>query len=393
MVKMLIYLLLMSAVLTGCWDRLELEERGFVIGIAIDTPAKGNEGEEQSAFEETFQFVLVGAMKGEQSSKGSGGNSKAYLNLSETGDTMFEIGRMIASQTSRSPFYEHMKNIIISESIARSDEFANVLDFFIRDHEMRKGIHIMVSKGPAKPLLDIVPHGEKLPVQHIVSVSENDYKYGGMLPVTRISDLHQSILEDESFVVQHIMMEGEQVKVAGAAVFRGQENKLSGFLDEEQTQGLNFITGEAQGGLLKTEIDDKPVIFEISRAKQKIKADSSDKNKLKFRIEIQAEGFIGDTFLQKDFTQPQAFSRFQLKIAEEIESLAKDTVDALQNDYKVDVMGINQYLKNNEWELWSEIKQDWERGENYFSKAEIEVSAKVNVRSSGTINKSNEKGG
>jgi spore germination protein len=392
MVKMIISLLLMSLVLTGCWDRVELEERGFVIGIAIDTPEEGNEGEKQKTFEKTCQFVLVGAMQNQQGG-GSSGESKAYINLSEKGDTMFEIGRMIASQTSRTPFYEHMKNIIISESIAKSDEFANVLDFFIRDHEMRKGIHIMISKGQAKPMLNVEPHGEKLPVQHIISVSENDYRYGGMLPATRISDLHQNILEDQSFAVQHIMMEEQQIKVAGAAVFRGKENKLIGFLDEDQTKGLNLITGETKGGIIKTNIDGKPVVFELSRAKQKIKAVSLDKNKLKFNIEIQTEGFIGDTFLQQDFTQPLAFAKFQLKIAKEIERLAKDTVKTLQNDFKVDVMGLNQYLKKNEWKLWSEIKEDWERGENYFSKAEIEVSAKVNVRSSGTINKSNEKGG
>ena len=36
-------LLLLCSLLTGCWDRMEIEERAVVLGISIDTADKGAE--------------------------------------------------------------------------------------------------------------------------------------------------------------------------------------------------------------------------------------------------------------------------------------------------------------------------------------------------------------
>ncbi len=41
--------------LAGCWDRVEIEDRGFVVGAALDLP---DEGTEENKIKLTNQFVV-----------------------------------------------------------------------------------------------------------------------------------------------------------------------------------------------------------------------------------------------------------------------------------------------------------------------------------------------
>lgn len=164
---------------TGCWDRVEIENRGFVIGVAIDAAKEkqAKETEEKEApskpkgkqrFVATHQFVVPGALKGQGGGggqQGGGQGGDAFLNLSSEGNTMFEIARTFATRTSRSPYLEHLKIIIVSEELAKKGQFAHVLDFFLRNHEMRRTTKIMIAKGgEARKVLEVTPKNEKLPV-------------------------------------------------------------------------------------------------------------------------------------------------------------------------------------------------------------------------------------
>ena len=60
-------------ILSGCWDEVEIEQRGFIFGVALDL------AEEQSSSEEnielTSQFIIPQNLT---SSTGSGGSGPAY---------------------------------------------------------------------------------------------------------------------------------------------------------------------------------------------------------------------------------------------------------------------------------------------------------------------------
>ena len=119
-----IFLLLSPLLLAACWDKIEVEERGFVSGIAIDmadSPSKMDideraqpqiEGEtrlqqdekiinqnlnedygqdKNNKFKLTQQLIVPsGLVQGQN----SGGNTMpAFRNLSQTGNTIIEMNR------------------------------------------------------------------------------------------------------------------------------------------------------------------------------------------------------------------------------------------------------------------------------------------------------------
>ncbi|WP_312112000.1 Ger(x)C family spore germination protein [Brevibacillus reuszeri] len=393
-------IVMLPILLSGCWDQVQIEERGFVVGVAIDAP-RSNQAEKKANQEApdkpkgkqrfllTHQLVIPGGLiSGSQGiSGGQNTTDEAFLNLVSEGDSLLEISRELATRTSRTPFYQHLKIIVVSEEIARSaTAFSNTLDILLRDPDSRRSSKIFISKGDARRVIEVRPKTEKIPALYINSIGENINKNARMLPEVRIGDVHQYLLNEYSFVLPRIIAEKEEVKVAGSAVFR-RKNQMVGFLGEEETEGLNFLTGHVQGGLLKAKYKDDLVVLNIHGAKKSIRADIRDKQHIKFNVEIQCEGVIFESYAKIDLLKAKTMEQIQNVFAKEIERLCNDTIHKVHQDLKADVIGLGSYLKQNHHSLWEEIKKDWEIGQELFEKSEIHVSANVFIRNIGGINK------
>jgi spore germination protein len=395
-------MIILSLFIMGCWDRVELEERGFVIGVAIDAvkdqETTNLEQEEapdkpkgKQRFVVTFQFVIPGALSGEKggmSAKKGESSSEASFNISSEGDAMDTITTALATRTSRTPYFQHLQVVIVSEDVARNQlGFANVTDFFLRDQDMRRSVKILIAKGEARKVLEARPPNEKLPAMYIRSIAENTKKTTRMLPVSRFGDLDEHLLRGESFAIQRIVGHKQEVKIAGGAVFQGNTNSFIGFLGEEETEGLNFITGDGKRGTIKFKVQDNLVVYDIDNMKSKIKAVVNKKNEIQFTITVESEGTVGESFESLDFLKPNILRGLEIKAEEEIERLMKDTITKVQKDFKKDVFGFGAYLRGNHYDIWKQVRKDWDSGENYFAQSHIQVETKVKIRRNGIINK------
>ncbi|MBP1933788.1 Ger(x)C family spore germination protein [Ammoniphilus resinae] len=394
-------LLILVVFLGGCWDRVEIEERGFVVGAAVDFPKEGDEGnemEEDAANKPhgkhryllTLQLVVPGSMsQGAKTGGGAGSGGDAYYNISSVGDTMFQTDRQLANRVSRSPFFPHMKILIISEEVARSGHLPDIMDFFLRDSEMRRGVKVMISKGEAREVLGVKPVNEKLPAMYIDSVTENERSSSATLPdPLRIGDLNEKLLTRESFIIPRIKSAGKEVKIGGVAVFEGEENKMVEWLGGEEVMGLAILKGTLKGGAININVGDNLVSYETKGdIKRKIKADISDKENMKFIFTIESEGIITESMETIDYlNDPAKWVLVQNRVADEMKRMAEKTIRKLQKEMKLDVIGLSTYLAQNYPELWKSVGKDWDHGENYFSKATLHVKARVIVRNPGTVN-------
>ncbi|MBT2698820.1 Ger(x)C family spore germination protein [Bacillus sp. ISL-40] len=381
-----------SVFLTGCWDHVEIEDRGFIIGLAIDlaeeTDEKLDESEGEYRYKGTYQFVVPsGLSQGDSGQGGQGGTSqKAYNNLVIEDETISGQSRHLAEETSRTPFNEHLQTIIVSENVAKIPKaLGNVLDFFLRDSETRRGIKVMIAEGEAGPILGIQPTPENLPVMHIDSIAENSFKNARILPEKRIGSIHERLIDKTSFVVPKIKMDNQKINIAGAAVFHGHNNQMIGFINGDITEGLNLITGDYKGGILKTKVENKLVVYEIKREKSSVKVESKNKENIQFHIKIEAEGQIGESFGSLDYMNPKILSKVETAVEKEIERKVSKTIKTFQEDLRVDALGLGGYLQREDYNTWKRIKQDWDDGKNYFSTSTIKVQADIIVQTPGAI--------
>lgn len=392
-----------SLLLTGCWDQVQIEERGFVVGVAVDAPRNKlahqqahkeapNKPDGQSRFLVTTQLVIPGGMIAAGQSNGGGGGgqntaNEAFLNITSEGDSLFEVSRELATRTSRTPFYQHLKVIVISEEIARSKYgFANAIDFSLRDPDSRRSTKVFISKGEAKKVIEVKPKTEKLPALYIDSIGDNISKNARMLPVVRLGDVHEQLLKDFSFALPRITAEKSEVKMAGAAIINP-DNHLIGFLGEEETEGLNFLTGAIHGGILKARVGNDLVVFNIQGAKRSIKADVRDRQHIKFTINIQCEGAVVESFYPMDLLNGKSISKLQSAFAKEIVRMSNDTITKVHKEMPADVLRLGRHLKQYHHSLWNQISHDWEKGQKLYEKCEIAVNAEVFIRNVGGINK------
>lgn len=258
---------------SGCWDRVEIEQRGFVVGTAIDL-LKHADHRNKPLYRVTYQIIIPAGYDGTGGKSSSSGAMKAYHNVTAEGETLFDSTRELAAKMSRTPFMENNQLIIVSESVARSGHLSDVLDLYMRDPESRRSTKMMVAKGDAKTLLAANAPSEKFPVAYISSVVENAFKNFEIYPVVSIGKLQEQLLSGRSFVLPEIRkVKADGIKMTGVGVFNGKNDKMVGFLNESETKGLRLLRGNAKDGLIRISMQGKTLIFEVKRADRHLKVD------------------------------------------------------------------------------------------------------------------------
>lgn len=373
----IVLLLPLIIFLCGCWDKVEIEERGFVVGVGVDVAEEGAEA--KGKFRLTLQFAVPSGLQG----KATNGD-KAFFNLTVSDNTMFQAIRNMSYMSSRIPYLQHNRLIIFSNEVAENDEFVKSIDLFLRDHEMRRATKVMVVEGKALELLELDPKNEKLPVVYFESVAQNPTKSSRIYPPTNIGDVQEYIIRQTSFALPRIALERNEVSVAGAAVFSGSSQKLLGFLSDDQTAGLNMLRGVAQDGVLEFKMDEEHMAFEIKGAKRKVAVDDRDPERLKFTINIHMEGNLGETQGELDLMNPNQLQQIEHAAEQQLLRLANSTLQKVQGEYASDVIGLGDYLRHHHHKIWERVRDDWDRGENLFARSTIEVNAKVKLRTIGS---------
>ena len=120
----IIFIILIIASSSGCWDYREIDKLSIVTGIAID---RG----ENSKYRLTFEIV-------DTQEGGIEKKTKSKLIESE-GETIFDAVRNASKVTSPRPYFGHMRIVILSEQIAE-EGVIDIIDFLNRDPEPRLNI-------------------------------------------------------------------------------------------------------------------------------------------------------------------------------------------------------------------------------------------------------------
>lgn len=296
------------------------------------------------------------------------------------------IAAKMSEKTSRSPYFEHLRIIIISSDVAKSKaNLPNILDFFLRNSEMRRGVQILIADGKASDILDILPNNESTPIDYISSIAKNNQKTNYMLPESRIGDVHEFLIKQESFVLQAIRKEDGGVTLNGSALFDGSNNQLLGFLSGEETQGLNFITKRVKGGIIESKINDQIVGFKVERSNRKFYVQQTSPGHMKFTIKITAEGTLDKSITNIDPSDGKTLEALEKSLVDKLIYTTNKTIRKLQHAYKKDALGLGPYLFQDHNKMWKPIANNWDTGENLFSQAEVDVQVKVIIRRIGNI--------
>lgn len=378
--------ILIVFLLSGCWDDISIENRGLIVGMAIDLAE--DEGEDENQLTVTAQFAVPSGLGTPGQSGGGGGNP--YMNISENGKSIDSITQKIANKTNKIPFFEHLKVIVISEELASTPGLlANVLDIFMRNRDTDRGIDVIISKDKAKDILEIEPENEMLPVMYIVRLLEKNLKDTNVMKNMKLGDMHEHFLGKSSFILSEVESKEKLLEQTGGVVYKGNEEKINGKLDLTEMFGFNLVTENNVRGPVEVEVEGGITTYAIKEADNKVDIDATNLEKIKITVTIKLEGELQETFGGLVLDDIESNIKLEEKVVEKTEEIVRKTINKAQKDLETDVFGFLNDIKKSDYKTWKKIKDDWEEGENYFINSEITINVKAEVRAHGIADESN----
>jgi len=375
---------------TGCWSKDEIEDLGLYVGMALDV---ANETEIEKKMDKiasssrkkdliTYTLQIIDKQSGgESGDTSSDSTAKPYLNVSETGDSLFDMAREFTARMERPVIGHHLKVIVINEKLSRRYSMRNLLSFMLRDNDIRPNCLIVMSSGLARKVFESKGNGV-VPSFRVIEMVDNRYRTLKILPPTSLIKIEGKMNAKSSYLLQNVVAADGEIKFSGAAVIKGKTQKFRGLLSEDELLGIIWLTGKGKGGLVKS-YDPKTkrvIAYEIKTMKSKIISQVKE-GKISFHVNIESDGRLIEEWLVENEPIDKELISMAVQASEnEVNRLVKIGLNKIQKDYKTDVVGFGTRLSIEHPKQWQRVKDDWD---DEFSRTPISYSIKLTITDTG----------
>ncbi|KHF41395.1 Ger(x)C family spore germination protein [Halalkalibacter okhensis] len=388
-----VFLMLMCVfLLTGCWDLNEIEEIGFALAVALD-PVDDDEEIKETYLQETgrplpkemiqlnYQVVIPGQI--EAGGEEAGGQAEGpFFNIRSVAMTIIKANRNFTTRRSRTMNTEHLKVLIINEKLARKGIIKELVDFFARDHEMRRDKIVLISEGNGYEILERKMPLEMMPALSIDMISENESRSHSIPKPMEVGELINNVIDQNSYIIPRIIKTKNEFKMAGAAVFRGPDNLMLGWLGVYDIQGYNWLIGNVENEVLEAFYGPNEIPFAYENDFSDAEIDYQHENgKDVFRITIKAEGFFGEDWITElELNSADTLVKLEKAVEEEIKRQAEKIIEKMQTEFFTDIFGFHDEVRIHNFSYWEKVKENWDGEDGVFRDAEIEIDVKVKIR-------------
>lgn len=365
--------------LTGCWDRVEVNDIAIVTGTAIDK--KGDE------IELSIQIFIPKAAGSSTEQSSSGGNEHITVTTSQTGKNIADALSKLQGKLSREVFWGQCKIFIFGEDLAR-DGIQKQMDFLLRHPEPRGRAYVYIGEGKAKDILEVVPRLERYSSEVLREVSN---KMIGMQVTIQdvdemLTDITQSVAIPNVKIKTEKSHDGKDIKfphIDGAAVF--QKDKMIGIINESLTRGILWLRDEIKGYTVSVEVENEKGLVSLNPVSANIKLKPKIENDTwKMTVDILTESSVVQNETNIDYTAPKQLNKLERLFAKAIETRIRDVLDILQDDYQADIVGFSKEFYRKYPKEWKKVENRWEE---VFANLVIDINVEAHIRREGYINK------
>ena len=365
---------LAAFLLTGCWDRIEINDRAIVLGMAIDRDERGQ-------FLVTLSVADPARFPRPGQQGGSQVGQKPVNYVQGQGRTLADALSLIQEVEPRRFFYSHLKSVLIGEEAARRG-IGPLLDFLARDAQPRLELLVAVTPGKAGPVLMAAsPPLESLPADALRELIQ--LRLGVVVPLHRV--LRALYEPGEEPVLPRVELypvvnDGTPVqgwRINGAGVFQG--DRLVGWLDYGQVRGLMWLRGEIQRGTLTVDMQGGAVSLRLLRADTHLRP-LVEGDRVVMEVRIRTEDDLVDNPEGIEVTSPAAIRQIERLAAQEIVERAEGARRVVQQRLRADVLGFGAVLRRQAPAAWAQLGPSWSE---VFPRVEVRYDVEVFVRRPG----------
>ncbi|MBD2872934.1 Ger(x)C family spore germination protein [Paenibacillus arenilitoris] len=360
--------------LTGCWNKVELPQKAFIMGVAIDQSENGK-------IQLTLQIYKPKGRKG-----GEGGTSS--FNVVTTGNTLFEAVRDITMNVGRTAQWSHLRTVIVGEALAKSRNVGEVLEFFSRDHEPRLTAHFIIAKGKAADYMQLKPFIENTESQQFLQMERTSYENSSKtLEVTLLQLILQFRNQSGTVMAPYLYMYKHDKTttpvVAGVALL--QKGKMVDLVSPKDLKAVLMLRNHYKAGIIQIPCslqDEKPnqkmdsieVLTLETKISPRIVGDS-----LTVYVHTKITGMIGELNCT-DLKTAKDDQKFINKVEHIVKQSLLDNIELLQKK-KADVLEIGDKIYTQNPRKWMKWRADWN---DRFAESKFVVDVELKLISSGT---------
>jgi spore germination protein KC len=380
--------------LSGCWDAQQLDNLAVVTGIALE---KGSEGRIR---------IIIQAVNTQAVSADSGASGltfqKAYQNKAVEGYSLYEAFDNIRFITSTQQFYSHLGVIIIAEDLARERGMTEFLDYFERNAQSRLDSWVLIGRGDLTELMDSPGGIRTIPTQRIQARMETlpTPPFAALQLAEFIKLMQNESLQPYTAGVEnkasisaadepgHGILDGNvpdplyDITVNGTAVFR--QDKLVGWLDKEESRGLQWLRGQVSQVNRVFENPDHPgkrIGVYIVSAKTRLEPQIRN-GQIVMQVNLEVQSYLQESQGKANWGETSALSRLEAAQGEQIKREVEAALQKGQQEYQTDIFGFGQAVHRNYPEEWKLISSEWSE---IFPAVPVEIQVKSTIRHTSLI--------
>ena len=367
-------ILLCVLLLTGCWDKIEIEDRLFVLSIGVDSVELAEKKASKDKYTLSFVSPVVDQIK-----EGPGPAFRTYKTVDNS--IIMSLSQLL-ERFSKKQFFGHTRNIFFGEDVLKDEKLLKeILDGISRYHEFHNSMYAYIVPGRAEEVFKVKPMYDKLLAPYIAGIIENSDYTSKVIKLTLLEMAIMLENQKGGLVIPRINPGKEEVKISGAGVLK--DYKLIGYLDDQETSVYNWLTNNARGGDIAVEYKGISTVFRHFTFDRKIELSKVENGNIYLNYRMETEGSIEEYMMGKEILDNALLKEISREVEKRIENEGEKLIKKFQQEFKADLIGARDYLSKYQPKLYKTIEKDYEK---FFTDSMvIEVTANVNIRRVGLI--------
>ncbi|WP_165842236.1 Ger(x)C family spore germination protein [Paenibacillus xerothermodurans] len=374
------FILSSCVLLAGCWDRREINDIAFVTGTALD--------KDGGEYRTSHQIALPGQLGGAGSKGGGGGTSgsKSWYTVSETGVTIREAALRQQSVVPRLLYTAHRRVVLFSDELAK-EGLAPVMDALGRIPQNRLNAVVLITKGPAREVLDC-----NVPVERLPSETARELGTSTMKQPRTIRYLVHTLLTDgvdPSLPVIELIpsqtpgadQDQTDMRVSDIAVFR--ESKLAGMVEGDLAKYLLLALNQARNAEYTVPAPAGAGYVMVQMQENDVNlVPRPDNGNFSMKVEIKGKATVMENESNYNLVSRDNIPALERVLNEQIESHVTEVINELQSEHKSDALGFGKTIRERLPEEWRDVAKDWHE---VYPDVKVTVESRVYIEHIGAV--------
>jgi spore germination protein len=382
-------IILSCILLSGCWDKVEIDRLNFISTIAVDPgedivrakELKSINPEESSAegqfktLNVTYGFPDMSKLGAEE----TGSTEEKYINTEAY--SMEDAASEAMAKSSRNIYMGHTKLLILSSDIlGYKDTVKEIVDYMQRNPRINRSMQVVVSDGKAEDYIKFKPMTENSTQYYISGLMENSKRNSRIMNMT-LNEFLIHISENGNGLLPRISIEKEknELVLTGAAIIKDYE--LKGYFTALELLDIQLLSDKFNIGKKVIYMDGHPIDYIIEGYQRRLTVEEEG-DKLAISMNIDLEGQLGGYYVGKKTLEKDELQRLQNIFNKSISEECEKIMEVAKGEFEIDPFGVREHIEKFKPSLWNKIEEEWDEK---YKNATVKINVNTAIRRIGAV--------